>query len=101
MRATALSAILLAIISLAATAAGGAIALGQEIASLPTGMPTNLELLWWTLSGINAGLAASTALAYRRLGNGSLRHRAVAALSATALTVTAGLWGFLAVESFQ
>ena len=86
-------AVLLIILSLAATAVGGAIALG---ANMPQGMPSGIELMWWTFSGINAGLMASTALAYRRLGNGSVKHKAMATASAVALTITAGIWGFLA-----
>ena len=92
-------AVLLAIISLAATAAGGAIALEANTADLPKGIPTSLEVMWWTFAGVNAGLMASTVLAYHRISNGTVKHKAVATVSAIMLTITAGIWGFMATEA--
>ena len=43
-------------LSLATTAAGGAIASGADVANLPQGMPSGIELMWWTVSSINAGI---------------------------------------------
>ena len=84
-------------ISLAATAASAAIAMNASIADLPKGMPSYTELTWWTFAGMNAGLMASTAPAYQRLNNGSFRYKAMATASAMTLTLTAGVWGFLAI----
>ncbi len=75
------AALLLTTISLAAPAAGGAIALGINPGSLPQGKPSSVDIMWWTFSGVNAGLAASTALSYRHLGKATLKHRVMATAS--------------------
>lgn len=55
-------AILLAMLSLAATAPGAAFELNADMATLLKEMPSGIELMWWTFSGINAGIVASTPL---------------------------------------
>ena len=94
------TATLCALLSIGATWVGAAIGAGWDsnpvtISDTVGAMRSPMETLWWTLTGLNAGLMVLTAFRSQRSA-ASMRESSTAALTGSALIITAGLWGFLA-----
>ncbi len=97
------SATLCALLSIGATWVGAAIGVSWDsnpvtIADTVGVMRSPMETAWWTLAGLNAGLLVLIALRRHR-NAGSMRESSTAALTGSALIITAGLWGFLATTA--
>lgn len=60
-----------------------------------TSSPSNLELVMWTLAGINAGLLASLPILQDKLQNPA-KHQTAITLAGSSLMLTAGALGHFA-----